>query len=80
MPPDIFADYMSIGNLFIEASGLTEVLQGKGTYAGAPTTVTPAGTYTNVLPWAKAAPLSARNAAWLLRPPLSPSASRTRSG
>jgi hypothetical protein len=31
MPPDIFADYMSIGNLFIEASGLTEVLQGKGT-------------------------------------------------
>ena len=31
MPPDIFADYMSIGALFIEASGLTEVLQGKGT-------------------------------------------------
>ena len=31
MPPDIFADYMSIGNLFVEASGLTEVLQGKGT-------------------------------------------------
>jgi hypothetical protein len=31
MPPDIFADYMSIGQLFIEASGLTEVLQGKGT-------------------------------------------------
>jgi hypothetical protein len=31
MPPDIFADYSSIGNLFIEASGLTEVLQGKGT-------------------------------------------------
>jgi len=31
MPPDIFSDYMSIGQLFIEASGLTEVLQGKGT-------------------------------------------------
>ena len=31
MPPDIFADYMQIGQLFIEASGLTEVLQGKGT-------------------------------------------------
>ncbi len=31
MPPDIFADYNSIGALFIEASGLTEVLQGKGT-------------------------------------------------
>src|SRR6202035_3204027 len=31
MPPDIFADYMAIGSLFIEASGLTEVLQGKGT-------------------------------------------------
>jgi hypothetical protein len=31
MPPDIFADYNSIGMLFIEASGLTEVLQGKGT-------------------------------------------------
>lgn len=31
MPGDIFADYMSIGQLFIEASGLTEVLQGKGT-------------------------------------------------
>jgi hypothetical protein len=31
MPPDIFADYMSIGQLFVEASGLTEVLQGKGT-------------------------------------------------
>jgi hypothetical protein len=30
MPPDIFADYMQIGQLFIEASGLTEVLQGKG--------------------------------------------------
>jgi hypothetical protein len=30
MPPDIFADYNSIGMLFIEASGLTEVLQGKG--------------------------------------------------
>jgi hypothetical protein len=31
MPSDIFADYMQIGQLFIEASGLTEVLQGKGT-------------------------------------------------
>ena len=31
MPPDIFADYNSIGQLFVEASGLTEVLQGKGT-------------------------------------------------
>jgi hypothetical protein len=31
MPPDIFSDYMSIGQLFVEASGLTEVLQGKGT-------------------------------------------------
>jgi hypothetical protein len=31
MPDDIFADYMQIGNLFMEASGLTEVLQGKGT-------------------------------------------------
>jgi hypothetical protein len=31
MPPDIFADYNSIGALFIEASGLTETLQGKGT-------------------------------------------------
>lgn len=31
MPPDIFADYNSIGMLFVEASGLTEVLQGKGT-------------------------------------------------
>lgn len=30
MPPDIFADYQSIGALFMEASGLTEVLQGKG--------------------------------------------------
>jgi len=30
MPEDIFVDYMSIGNLFMEASGLTEVLQGKG--------------------------------------------------
>ena len=30
MPDDIFADYNSIGALFIEASGLTEVLQGKG--------------------------------------------------
>lgn len=31
MPADIFADYMSIGQLFIEASGLTEVIMGKGT-------------------------------------------------
>jgi hypothetical protein len=31
MPADIFADYMQIGQLFIEASGLTEVIQGKGT-------------------------------------------------
>ena len=31
MPPDIFSDYQSIGQLFIEASGLTEVIQGKGT-------------------------------------------------
>jgi hypothetical protein len=31
MPDDIFQDYNSIGALFIEASGLTEVLQGKGT-------------------------------------------------
>ena len=30
MPPDIFQDYQSIGLLMIEASGLTEVLQGKG--------------------------------------------------
>jgi len=30
MPDDIFQDYNSIGALFIEASGLTEVLQGKG--------------------------------------------------
>lgn len=31
MPSDIFADYMQIGHLFMEASGLTEILQGKGT-------------------------------------------------
>lgn len=31
MPPDIFADYNQIGQLLVEASGLTEVLQGKGT-------------------------------------------------
>jgi len=31
MPDDIFADYGQIGQLFIEASGLTEVIQGKGT-------------------------------------------------
>jgi hypothetical protein len=30
MPPDIFQDYMSIGALFIEASGLTETVTGKG--------------------------------------------------
>lgn len=30
MPPDIFQDYMSIGMLMMEASGLTEILQGKG--------------------------------------------------
>ncbi len=30
MPDDIFQDYNSIGALLIEASGLTEVLQGKG--------------------------------------------------
>lgn len=31
MPPDIFSDYSQIGALFLEASGLTEILQGKGT-------------------------------------------------
>jgi hypothetical protein len=31
MPPDIFSDYNQIGQLMVEASGLTEVLQGKGT-------------------------------------------------
>jgi hypothetical protein len=30
MPPDIFADYQSIGQLFIEASGLTETVVGRG--------------------------------------------------
>jgi hypothetical protein len=30
MPPDIFADYQSIGALFIEASGLTSTVMGKG--------------------------------------------------
>jgi len=30
MPEDLFADYNSIGALFMEASGLTEVIQGKG--------------------------------------------------
>lgn len=30
MPPDIFADYMSIGELMVEASGLTATTQGKG--------------------------------------------------
>ena len=31
MPADIFADYMQIGQLFMEASGLTETAAGKGT-------------------------------------------------
>ena len=31
MPEDIFADYTQIGQLFMEASGLTEVLQGRST-------------------------------------------------
>lgn len=30
MPPDIFSDYTSIGALFIEASGLTQTIQGQG--------------------------------------------------
>lgn len=30
MPPDLFADFNSINNLFLEASGLTEVLSGRG--------------------------------------------------
>ena len=30
MPPDIFADYAQIGVLMVEASGLTETIQGKG--------------------------------------------------
>jgi hypothetical protein len=30
MPDDIFADYQQIGGLMIEASGLTETIQGKG--------------------------------------------------
>jgi hypothetical protein len=30
MPPDIFADYQAIGALFMEASGLTDILMGKG--------------------------------------------------
>ncbi len=30
MPPDIFADFNQINNLFLEASGLTEVLSGRG--------------------------------------------------
>lgn len=34
MPPDLFADYMQIGMLFMEASGLTEILAGKDTGAG----------------------------------------------
>jgi hypothetical protein len=31
MPPDLFADFQSINNLFMEASGLTEVISGQGT-------------------------------------------------
>jgi hypothetical protein len=30
MPPDLFADFTQINGLFLEASGLTEVLQGQG--------------------------------------------------
>ncbi len=30
MPPDLFADFQSIGQIFLEASGLTEVIAGKG--------------------------------------------------
>jgi hypothetical protein len=30
MPPDLFADFSQINGLFLEASGLTEVLQGRG--------------------------------------------------
>lgn len=30
MPPNLFADFQQINGLFLEASGLTEVLQGKG--------------------------------------------------
>ena len=30
MPPDLFADFSQINNLFLEASGLTEVLSGRG--------------------------------------------------
>ena len=30
MPPDMFADFKEINNLFLEASGLTEVLSGRG--------------------------------------------------
>jgi hypothetical protein len=30
MPPDMFADFKEINGLFLEASGLTEVLQGRG--------------------------------------------------
>lgn len=30
MPPDLFADFNQINNLFLEASGLTEVLSGRG--------------------------------------------------
>lgn len=31
MPPDLFAEYDRIGGLFLEASGLTEIVAGKGT-------------------------------------------------
>lgn len=31
MPPDLFQEYENIGNLFMEASGLTEIVAGKGT-------------------------------------------------
>jgi hypothetical protein len=34
MPEDIFADYMQIGMLFMEASGLTEILAGKDAGGG----------------------------------------------
>jgi hypothetical protein len=30
MPPDLFSDFNQINNLFLEASGLTEVLSGRG--------------------------------------------------
>lgn len=31
MPPDLFAEYNEVGNLFLEASGMTENVAGKGT-------------------------------------------------